>query len=192
VPSFALVVGKFCPLHKGHLLLIERALAASERVCVLSYTSLEAPGCDTDRRRAWLEACLAHAGARVVIHVLAPEACPADDADADTHRRFCADRMRAWHYDIDAVFTSEHYGDGFAGVLGEELGHPVTHVRVDLERTEIPFSGTQGRALLELFLRDAGTAASEPHAAELRRWLPEPVFRDLTSDASRPDPTRHD
>ena len=32
-----LIVGKFCPLHKGHELLIKTAIAACESVVVISY-----------------------------------------------------------------------------------------------------------------------------------------------------------
>nr|WP_218280832.1 adenylyltransferase/cytidyltransferase family protein [Verrucomicrobium spinosum] len=49
-----LVVGKFCPLHKGHEAVIRRALEECENVVVLSYTVPEFPGCEPEKRAAWL------------------------------------------------------------------------------------------------------------------------------------------
>lgn len=40
-----LVVGKFCPLHRGHQHVIATAVAACERVVVVSYTKPEYPRC---------------------------------------------------------------------------------------------------------------------------------------------------
>jgi HTH-type transcriptional repressor of NAD biosynthesis genes len=178
---FALVVGKFCPLHAGHLHLIERTLAAARRVCVLSYTSLVAPRCDAAQRRAWLETCLQPHADRIVVHVLEPDGCPSDVADAEDHRRFCAQRMRAWGYAIDMVSTSESYGDGFAEVLGQELGRRVDHLCVDLARAKVPISGTRARLLFDGFRDDPNGDNGRACLAELRGWLPEPVFRSLAA-----------
>jgi HTH-type transcriptional repressor of NAD biosynthesis genes len=179
--EFALVVGKFCPLHAGHLHLIERTLAAARCVCVLSYTSLVAPRCDAAHRRAWLEACLRPHADRLSVHVLEPDGCPSDEADADVHRRFCADRMRAWGYAIDMVSTSEGYGDGFAQVLGHELGRRVDHLCLDPARGDVPISGTKARALFDGFCRDPDGDTGRACLAELRLWLPEPVFHSLVA-----------
>lgn len=163
---------------------MERALDGSRRLCVLSYTSLVAPRCEAAQRKAWLEACLKAYGDRVFVHVLEPDGCPSDDAEADVHRRFCADSTRAWGYDIDAVYTSERYGDGFAEVMGRELGRRVEHVCVDLARAQFPISGTQARALFDGFLKDPDGVLGRARLDELRGWIPEPVFRSLASSRS--------
>ena len=57
---------------------------------------------------------------------------PHNDAPAAEHRGFCA-----WlgasilEATIDAVFTSEDYGEAFAAAIGAALGCPVAHVAVD-------------------------------------------------------------
>ena len=45
-----LVVGKFAPLHKGHELVIGRALADCDEVIVISYSKPELPGCSPAER----------------------------------------------------------------------------------------------------------------------------------------------
>jgi cytidyltransferase-like protein len=57
VYGVGLVVGKFAPLHNGHLLLVQRAAKLCERVVIISYSNPELPGCDAQRREAWLKAC---------------------------------------------------------------------------------------------------------------------------------------
>src|SRR5919198_1540661 len=118
-----LVVGKFAPLHRGHELLIRQAIAQCDEVVVISYAKPEPVGCDADRRAHWL-ATLFPETCRLVVTDGWLEArgvtgefsrLPNDDADPLVHRRFVA--FLCQHVlgaDVDAVFTSESYGDGFA------------------------------------------------------------------------------
>jgi HTH-type transcriptional regulator, transcriptional repressor of NAD biosynthesis genes len=151
-----LVVGKFCPLHFGHELLVRQAQAQCEELVVLSYTKPGFTGHESDRRAAWLRMRFPEVDSHVlddgilarlcVERGLASREVPADAADDEVHRHFVA----WWLADVrgtpvDAVFTSEDYGDGFADVLAARLGTPVRHVCVDKAREAVPVSGTQIR-----------------------------------------------
>ncbi|HUS64378.1 MAG TPA: AAA family ATPase [Kofleriaceae bacterium] len=136
-----LVVGKFAPLHRGHERLVAAAREACDEVVIVSYANPERPGCDPARREAWLAARFPFAR-RIVLAT-----GPHDDEPGDTHRRFVGDVLRReGAAPVDAVFTSESYGPGFAAVLGEILGIPVAHVAVDPDRRIVPISGTAIRA----------------------------------------------
>lgn len=138
-----LVVGKFCPLHLGHESVIRRALECCGEVFVLSYTNPEFPGCQPARRRDWLAARFP--GARSLV-LESQDGLPPNDADDTTHRRFVACICREhFQQTVDAVFTSEAYGPGFAAELAAIFGHPVTHVMVDAARAIWPVSGTRLR-----------------------------------------------
>ncbi len=149
-----LIVGKFSPLHNGHLHLIEHAQARSEELVLLSYAKPDYPGCTTAARRAWLKALFPAARSLVVDDAWLEERCkaglptpfssiPHDDEPEDLHRRFTAWLSHGvLGLTCDAVFTSESYGDGFAAVLTEVFGHPVTHVCVDQARAAVPVSAT--------------------------------------------------
>jgi HTH-type transcriptional repressor of NAD biosynthesis genes len=140
-----LVVGKFAPLHRGHELLIRAAAAQCDRVVVLSYTRPEFPGCEPARRAAWL-AHLFPATVRLVLSD-ATEHIPDNLASDEAHRSFCHDVLRRHNgLRIDAIFSSEDYGPGFAADLARRQGSPVTHVAVDPARTAVPVSGTALRA----------------------------------------------
>jgi NadR type nicotinamide-nucleotide adenylyltransferase len=158
-----LVVGKFCPLHRGHMAVIDAALDACEGVLVISYTKPGFAGCGRAVRDAWL-AELYPQVERLVIDEdslpalclergIAPLAFPANDAPDAVQRAFCAWLcLDVCGVQPDAVFTSEDYGDGFAAALTHYFGAragrqaPVTHVCVDRARTRIPVSGTAVRA----------------------------------------------
>ena len=161
-----LVVGKFCPLHRGHLHLIGHARARCRELLLLSYTVPEFPGCGPDRRERWLRA---HCGDDPAVSVLvldqarldalcaargiAPRPVPHNDADDEAHRGFvawtCYELLRRR---VDAVFTSEEYGDGFAASMTRRArarfgsGGEVRHVCVDRARAAVPVSGTALRA----------------------------------------------
>lgn len=157
-----LVVGKFCPLHLGHERVIHRAIELCERVIVLSYTRPELPGCEPEKRERWLAARFPQIDRWVItekrlLHEFRPlQGGPLplpENTDSDlVHRRFvgrfCLDVLQRT---VDAVFTSEDYGDGFAAELtrffAERMtgGGPVVHHRVDVQRNAVPISGTQLR-----------------------------------------------
>lgn len=149
-----LVVGKFCPLHLGHEWLISQAAENCDELFVISYTKPGFPGYDAECRENWLTARFPV----LTIWVVDDErlksmseasgiddfpVLPDDSAPDDEHRHFvawlCIHLLKTT---VDAVFTSEDYGDGFAGVLAGRFGHPVAHVCVDKNRTAIPVSGT--------------------------------------------------
>ena len=163
----ALVVGKFCPLHLGHMHLLDAAARACAQLIIISYTKPEFDGCGPAVREAWLRTLYPAATVLVVDDAALARlpgevrSMPHNDADAAVHRDFvgwlCASVLAS---DVDAVFTSEDYGDGFAAALSVCFGHPVVHVCVDRQRITVPVSGTRARA--------------DPHAE--RRFLP-PLVR---------------
>jgi NadR type nicotinamide-nucleotide adenylyltransferase len=155
----SLVVGKFSPLHRGHELLLRSALERSERVFCISYSLPERPRCAAEARRRWFAELfpeiehLAVDGATLASlrlgHPALPE-LPHDDASELEHRLFVAELcLRVFETTVDAVFTSERYGDGFAAELtrrfraaGRGSQAPVEHVLVDLERQRVPISAS--------------------------------------------------
>ena len=50
-----LIVGKFCPLHLGHELLINTALQQCRELILISYSKPEFPDYGRERREAWLQ-----------------------------------------------------------------------------------------------------------------------------------------
>ena len=169
-----LVVGKFCPLHLGHEALIRHAQAQCDELLVLSYTQPGFPGYGRERRAAWLQARCPGVESHVLdddelarrcaAQGLPPRRLPSDDAPGDEHRHFVAWLLQTFFGGpVDAVFTSEDYGDGFAAVLGAVFGRPVRHVCVDPARAAVPVSGTQVRR--------------DPMAC--RDWLGPEVYADL-------------
>jgi HTH-type transcriptional regulator, transcriptional repressor of NAD biosynthesis genes len=151
-----LVVGKFCPLHLGHELLIHRAQSQCNDLVVLSYTKPGFEGYDRERRAGWLRARFPDLACHVVDDEDLARRCdargierrslPDDDAPDDVHRQFVAWLLlNLLEGGVDAVFTSESYGDGFAAVLAGAFGRPVRHVCVDRQRLALPVSGTQVR-----------------------------------------------
>ncbi|MDQ3623861.1 MAG: AAA family ATPase [Verrucomicrobiota bacterium] len=153
-----LVVGKFAPLHRGHELLIRRAAECCEEVLIVSYSRPEIAGCEPEKRARWLAELFPSARSLVLSETLLQArmpgiAMPANDASATAHRRFVARVCREiFESVVDAVFTSEDYGDGFAAELTaffrehDPAAPAVRHILVDRARCQIPISGSAIRA----------------------------------------------
>lgn len=133
----ALVLGKFMPMHAGHVHLIETAARQAERVTVLVCTLLREaiPGAV---RYRWATETLAHLPTVRVVHVA--DEVPAQPEDSPDFwaiwvpliHRYCG-------ADLDVVFTSEAYG----AELGRRLRIP--DVCVDPARATVPISATSIR-----------------------------------------------
>lgn len=171
-----LVVGKFAPLHRGHQHVIDTALAQCRHVVLLTYCNPEIAGSEPERRERWL-ATLYPQTTRLIVtnerlatwypHEQPPRVMPPNDADDETHRAFMADLLRCVACrEVDAVFSSEAYGDGFADYLQRYFhrfnpsSKPVRHVSVDSDRNIVAISG---RIIRE-----------DVHAA--RQWLHPAVY----------------
>lgn len=140
-----LVVGKFAPLHLGHEHVIRAALACCEHVVLLSYSRPEFAGCEPTRRAGWLAARFPSTTRIVLDHRREP--LPDNAEGDDIHRAFCAAILRRQiDRPIDAIFTSESYGPGFAADLARRQGVPVAHHAVDPGRGTVAISGTALRA----------------------------------------------
>ncbi|WP_028670777.1 AAA family ATPase [Saccharospirillum impatiens] len=145
-----LVVGKFSPLHAGHRYLLASAGAACDRLIVLSYSRPEFAGCTADLRRQWLSQATPTAEHRILDAADAVRlglTMPPNDASDDRQRQFCADLIdRCLQTPVDAVFSSEDYGQGFADALSAHWRRPVASVVVDRHRARFPVSGSKLRA----------------------------------------------
>lgn len=154
-----LVVGKFSPLHKGHEYLIQNAFNQCEEVVVIGYSRPEFPSCSAKVREQWIKSAFPFANVLCIdaATVESWRACSAWDismpcnSEADhTHRHFTYKILSSkLGLEIDAVFTSEEYGDGFAQFLSDPatgFGAPVEHVCVDLNRETFSVSGSVMRS----------------------------------------------
>jgi HTH-type transcriptional repressor of NAD biosynthesis genes len=123
-----LVIGKFYPPHKGHKFLIDTALKNADVVDVLLCVR-EDQKISGAMREAWLrEMC----PAANVLEV-------ADICDDDNSERWAEYVRTLLGRSPDVVFTSEDYGDRFAGYLGCE------HMMVDRARDTVLVSATMIR-----------------------------------------------
>ena len=147
----ALIVGKFAPPHRGHQHLIEAALAQAQQVTVLCYTVPDFVSMPSEHRARWLRELYP------AIEVCVPQAAPPDDAGDEAQQTFVRQWLAARRIAVDAVFTSEPYGDA----LARRLGTQVIHCEVDLARDRIPIR--------------ASAIRTDVHAH--RQWLHPSIYR---------------
>lgn len=124
----AVVVGRFCPPHRGHKLLIDTALAQSRKVTVI-VCAKPTDDVSGELRAQWLQEI--HPAAHVMV---------IDDRhDENDVTVWAANTIRWLGTAPDAVFTSEDYGGPYARAMGS------IHVSVDRQRIRVPCSGTRVR-----------------------------------------------
>jgi len=134
-----LCLGKFMPFHRGHQFLIDSALEQCENVHVM-VCSLENEPINGSTRFGWVFQ-LYKDNPNVIVHWCRDEN-PQYDHECETLDEFYSYWTKSVYNCIDkldAVFTSEQYGNDFARYLSVE------HVLVDLDRTNYPVSGTKIR-----------------------------------------------
>lgn len=128
-----MLLGKFCPPHRGHLYLIQKAAEQCEKLTVLvcSIKSEPIPG---DLRYYWLSSIFSDDKNINMVHVT--DENPQYPHEHPNFWTIWVNTIRENAPDIDAVFSSESYGIE----LGKYLGIP--HVMIDIERKSVPISGT--------------------------------------------------
>lgn len=150
-----LIVGKFSPLHKGHESLIRFGLSKCDHLYVFAYSNPEFEGYSAQERQKWLSELFPEVKSTSISAEMAKKdlglLMPLNDSEDVVHRRFVGDLwQKLVGLPLDVVFTSEAYGDGFANELTEHISSiqdqvEVSHEMMDLERKEIPVSGTMLR-----------------------------------------------
>ena len=131
-----LVIGKFMPLHQGHIALIRFAAAQCDELIVsMSFTPHDP--IDAQLRFAWICAHFKNEP-----HI--KPALIADDFDDESlplreRTRHWADVMQRVYPSIDVLFSSEDYGGPFAINLG------AAHQPFDPPRSQFPVSATKIR-----------------------------------------------
>ncbi len=148
-----LTLGKFSPLHRGHQLVIETALAEMDRVIVLVYDSPETTRCPLPVRAAWIRDLYP------AVEVLEAWDGPTTVGDTPEIRQIHDDYLRRCFRGrrICRFYSSEFYGDHVSRALG------AANRVVDPDRRRFPVSGTAVR-------RDP---------FRYRRFIPDRVYRDL-------------
>lgn len=136
-PIRSLVLGKFLPLHKGHVHLLETARKNSDFLTIV-VCSLSSESIDGRLRFEWVKKAFPDCN---VVH-LDDDSIPQEPKDHPDFWNIWRTRLRQFHPEpLDYVFTSEEYGFR----LAEEL--QCKHWLVDLERKTVPVSGTKARTL---------------------------------------------
>lgn len=123
-----IVIGKFCPPHRGHNFLIETASSQCEHLSVLICWKPEQAVPISVRA-----SCLKELHPEV--NVIEVE----DKLGDDDTPGWAANTLRILGSAPDVVFSSEDYGDAYAKAMGAK------HVMVDRQRVKIPCSGTMIR-----------------------------------------------
>jgi len=123
-----IVIGKFYPPHKGHKYLIETACSHVDKLTVIVCDN-RTQKISAQLRAVWLKEMIPKADVIVVDDCL-------DDNDSKGWAEYT---VKTLGYIPDAVFTSEDYGERYAGFMGAK------HYLIDKERIHVPISASQIR-----------------------------------------------
>jgi len=130
------IIGKFMPVHKGHMALIDFGLKNCDRLTILFGPRAGEP-IDPELRLKWLREIYGRDG-RVRINT-APADMPDSPVSDRGISRIWADYLLRRYGHIDRIFSSEKYGQYLAEYTGAE-NYPF-----DPKRKELPVSGTMIR-----------------------------------------------
>lgn len=135
-PTRGLTLGKYAPLHRGHQLVIETALAEMDEVVVAIYDSPQATDIPLRVRADWIRRL--YPPVWVVEAWGGPSAVGYTPAIMRAHERYLLDLLRGCR--ITHFYSSEPYGAHVSRALG------AVDRQVDPSRGRVPVHGTQVRA----------------------------------------------
>ncbi|MFA5831811.1 MAG: AAA family ATPase [Candidatus Paceibacterota bacterium] len=127
------IIGKFYPLHLGHMYLIDIARANCDHLIVWVCEKAEQTVLG-HIRAGWIKELYPDVEIRLV-----PDTLPDNDTEG-----WAKYTVRVLGKAPDIVFTSEDYGEPYAKAMGSE------HMMVDKRRVHVPVSGTKVRENTEM------------------------------------------
>lgn len=131
-----LVIGKFMPVHEGHVALIRFAASQCDQLIVsMSYTPHDP--IDPSLRLNWMKAIFAQEP-QIAVAMIADD-FDRPELDLDARTSIWADAMRKAYPKIDVLVSSEDYGAPFAKHLNAE------HIIFDQQRVRVPVSASKIR-----------------------------------------------
>jgi HTH-type transcriptional repressor of NAD biosynthesis genes len=131
-----LVIGKFMPVHNGHIALINFAASQCDEVIVsMSYTTSDA--IDPTLRFSWISEIFKND--QRIKPAMVEDNFDDDSLPLDKRTEIWAAFIQKTFPQIDAIFSSEEYGEPFAAHLG------AVHRMFDLPRTQFPVSASKIR-----------------------------------------------
>ncbi len=129
------VLGKFCPLHKGHQYLIDTATKHVERLYIVVDNIMD-DVIPVAKRIAWVKQEYPEA-----IVLTQPRSLPQDPSETPHFWQIWKDMLLSLLPEkIDVVFASEKYGERLAQELTAQF------IMVDSERSHVPISATAIRS----------------------------------------------
>jgi HTH-type transcriptional repressor of NAD biosynthesis genes len=131
-----LILGKFMPVHKGHLQMIHFAQQHCDQLHVMICASNKET-IEGSLRLKWLQESL-HLESNLQIDLLEYDEAELPNtsvSNMDVSRKWAAVIAQKYH-GLDLFFSSEQYGDYVAEILG------IRHICFDAERVQVPVSAT--------------------------------------------------
>ena len=128
-----LIIGKFMPIHKGHLALIEYSMRQCDEL-ILSMSFTVNDPIDASLRFSWIKMIFKDqpkVKPEIVIDDFDDESLPLTE-----RTKLWASFIKRTYPPIDFIFSSEEYGEYFAANLG------VKHFSFDLQRKKFPISAS--------------------------------------------------
>lgn len=131
-----LVLGKFLPLHKGHIALIDFAQTYCDDLTIL-ICSTESETISGETRLGWIKDYYRNNEKIKPVHIVYDESVlPNTSVSSKEVSQKWADYLKNKFPHFDFVFTSEEYGDYLAGFLNS------VHISFNLEKNIVPVAGT--------------------------------------------------
>jgi HTH-type transcriptional regulator, transcriptional repressor of NAD biosynthesis genes len=131
------ILGKFHPLHRGHLGLIEFALQHCDKLIVLLCASDKEP-ISGKIRLEWLQkSFLKQSNIEIILFDYLESMLPNTSVSSRIVSKIWATKIQTIVNQIDVVFTSERYGDYLAEYLN------CKHMPYEFDRTSNPIAASQ-------------------------------------------------
>lgn len=134
-----LTIGKFAPLHRGHQMLIEKAINETDELYIIVYDAPEKTRVPLNVRASWIKKL--YPGTIVIEATDVPKDVGWTETIQQKHEDYILSLLEG--IKIDAFYSSEAYGFRMSMALG------CRNVIVDIDRNLIAISGTEIRANLE-------------------------------------------
>jgi len=131
-----LIIGKFMPLTKGHIGLIDFGLENCDRL-IVAVCSMKSESIDGELRYNWVKKCYGNNERVQVVHIT--EELPSSSESSRYISRIWASYLKGLFPEVNIIFASEQYGEYLAEYMKAQCK------LFDVSRNTMPISATKIR-----------------------------------------------
>lgn len=138
--KIGLIIGRFDPIHLGHINIVKFGAEKCDILNILVCATSEEENFDSETRYNWVKELLK--GYTNINIKLFSKIMPTSENSSNDVSKIWAEHIKSEYPDVNIIISSENYGQYLADYMSNDI-KKVEHLEYDFDRKLVPISSTK-------------------------------------------------